>query len=112
MTTAALAQFDHIREGFRAKVAVDFLSFIRPDGSWDIEKCDPLNDYQRHLYALFLRLAGIKREMVHRAICVMAVDVLEVKRSYYADMVCQSEIVGFPTDALEINALPVQAIAR
>lgn len=107
----AIHAFDHIATPeMRAKVAGDFLSFLDGEGKWAYHRFNARNDYQRHLYALFLRLAGFSVGGVHAALLSFVEDVSESKRASYVDEVLHSVIVGFPRDG-ELTPIPPQALA-
>lgn len=107
-----MGDFDHIREAYRAKVASDFLEHLDQNGQWDFALFNPLNDYQRHLHALFLRLAGRSRSEVVKAINLLSTDVSESKKLNYCMWVVHSEIVGFPMKDGSLIEIPNQAAAR
>ena len=101
--------FDHVPVEFRAKVTGDLLSHLRAGGrEWDHVSFNPLNDYQRHLYALFLRIAGKDENEVARAIYDIAIDVEPRKRIKYVSDVIHSAIVGFPQADGTLIAIPSQ----
>ncbi len=87
--------FGHITPAFRAKVAKDFLDHLDGD-KWDLLNFDHENDYQRHLYALFLKISG-KNEAEIWAALPLCTDIKgpQTVRSTYIDTVIHSEIVGF-----------------
>ncbi len=108
-----MGDFDHIREAYRAKVAGDFLAHLDLRGGWDQEQFDPANDYQRHLYALFLKLAGRSLAQVYQVLMGLAQDVPNAqKRGRYVLMVLHSEIVGFPFEDGSLLEIPNQNITR
>ena len=98
--------FAHIRDRYRDKVRQDLLGHIDADNKWDASQFDPPNDYQRHLYALFLKLAGRTPAEILKAIHSVAGDVAEHKREQYALDVLHSEIVGI--SRADGSLLPVQ----
>ena len=89
--------FAHVGQEYRAKVARDMVAHLTPERRWDYAKSNLLNDYQRHLYALFLRLAGLPRKDIWTHLYQISVDVAEVYRPLYIEDVLFSSIVGFPT---------------
>ncbi|GEM_PF-4553801 len=108
-----MGDFDHIREAYRAKVAGDFLGHLDIRGGWDQEQFDPANDYQRHLYALFLKLAGRSLADIFPVLMGLAQDVQEgPKRSRYVLMVLHSEIVGFPFEDGSLLEIPNQSMTK
>ena len=101
--------FAHIPLEFRAKVMRDLLSHLKADErEWDYARFNPLNDYQRHLYGLFLRTAGKDQQEVSRAIYDIATDVEPRKRISYVSDVIHSAIVGFPQADGTLIAIPSQ----
>ena len=103
--------FDHIRGTFRGKVASDFLARVTPEGRWRYGTFNKSNDYQRHLHALFLKLAGLTYSEVRERLFPMLGDVSPEKRESYLDDVLHSEIVGFPWDDGTFSMLPHQKVA-
>ena len=89
--------FAHVGQEYRAKVARDLVSHLTPERRWDYAKSNLLNDYQRHLYALFLRLAGLPRKDIWNHLYLICVDVSENQRPLYIEDVLFSSIVGFPS---------------
>lgn len=89
--------FAHVGQEYRAKVARDLVAHLTPKGQWDYSKFNALNDYQRHLYALFLRLAGVPRKDIWTHLYQISVDVAAVYRPLYIEDVLFSSIVGFPS---------------
>lgn len=56
----------------------------------------PGNDYERHLYALSLRLQGRSRKEVEKALFDLGLkDVSAPKRAEYVRLVLESQLVGF-----------------
>ena len=105
--------FEHISGKFRAKVCADYLDHL--DGSeWDVKNFDPENDYQRHLYALFLKTAGKTKAQIFAALEPLCTDIKgpATKRSKYIDEVLHSEIVGFTYPNGMFHHLPPQEINR
>lgn len=100
---------DHVRAQYRKKVASDLLAHQDAQGLWDTARFDPLNDYQRHLYALHLRLADVTFNAIWGQLYTLSTDVSEHQRQSYVDDVMHSEIVGFSQDALPL--LPILGIA-
>lgn len=88
--------FSFITEEYRGKVARDLNAHLTTQGMWDYSKFNALNDYQRHLYALFLRLAGIPQKAVWVRLWNISVDVSDQQRALYVDDVLKSGLVGFP----------------
>lgn len=88
--------FSHVTQEYRGKVARDLVSHLTSEHRWNYETFNALNDYQRHLYALFLRLAAIELHAIWRRLWVISVDVSEAQRSRYIDDILYSGIVGFP----------------
>ena len=109
--TTAIGEFDHIRPQFRGKVAADFLAHLTPDSRWDQLGFDSSNDYQRHLYALFLRIHGLSEDQVFAKIFVLSRDVSEGRRAKYVSDVLNSEIVGFNKGRILIPDIPHNAEA-
>ena len=105
-----MSELDHIPEQFRGKVAQDLLDHTTPDKLWDFDKFNPLNDYQRHLYALFLRLAGIDEAKVWAKIYSLATDVELRSRQRYVNEVIHSAIVGFPQQDGSLIPIPEQVV--
>lgn len=103
--------FEHIPIMYRAKVLNDLISHLAPDKTWDFGEFDPANDYQRHLYALFLRLAGYEVFGVSVAIYKLSSDVKEEKRARYVSMLVHSEIVGFPFSDGTLIKIPDQVMS-
>ena len=89
--------FAHVGQEYRAKVARDLVAHLTPERRWDHAKSNLLNDYQRHLYALFLRLAGVPRKDIWTHLYRISVDVSEHQRPLYIEDVLFSSIVGFPS---------------
>lgn len=102
--------FEHIPVKFRGKVAHDFLAHLDKDRRWDAAKFNPLNDYQRHLYALFLRLADFSFDEVWVRIHTLASDVGPRQRGRYVDDVLHSQIVGFPKADGGLVEIPDQEV--
>lgn len=88
--------FGHVTQEYRGKVARDIVEHLTPEGRWDYSKFNALNDYQRHLYALFLRLAEVSQRDIWRHLWQISVDVSEQQRPMYIEDVLKSGIVGFP----------------
>lgn len=88
--------FGHISGDYRGKVARDLSSYIKANRTWDFNKFNPLNDYQRHLYALFLKLADIPYQKIQTTLFILSQDVSLKQRQRYIDDILHSEIVGFP----------------
>ena len=103
--------FDHISEPYRGKVAQDFLDHLKGN-EWDEAKYNPLNDYQRHLHALFLRIAGNSYTVVWAQLYALAEDVQPRSRSRYIDEVLHSEIVGFPRKDGSLIPIPKQEVVE
>ena len=83
--------FEWLPEQIRGKVVTDLQALV--DG--DNFKLDPANDYQLHLYGLWLRLRGWEKgDIVARLREVQAV-VPERKVDKYLDWVIHSVIIGF-----------------
>ena len=89
--------FVDVPQEFRGKVARDLKAHLTSENRWDYAKFNALNDYQRHLYALFLRLAGIPQKHVWVRLWNISVDVSEQQRTQYIEDVLLSSIVGFAT---------------
>ena len=87
--------FAFIAEEFRSKVTRDLVAHLTPEHGWDYSKFNALNDYQRHLYALFLRLAGVPQKAVWVRLWNISVDVSDQQRALYVDDVLKSGLVGF-----------------
>lgn len=104
-------QFSHISEKFRGKVAADLLTHLTSAGQWDFKKFNPHNDYQRHLYALFLKVAGVAKATIWAGIFALSDDVAINHRQQYVDDVLHSEIVGFIRVDGSLLAIPDQEIA-
>lgn len=102
--------FDHIGEKFRGKVARDLLALVTTDNQWDFTIFDPHNDYQRHLYGLFLRLAGVPYSKVQAKIWSLCDDVEPNAKSQYVSDVLHSEIVGFPRQDGSLLSIPPQQV--
>ena len=92
--------FAHVTQEYRGKVARDLVGLLTQEHRWDYEKFNPLNDYQRHLYALFLRLAGIPGRDVWKQLWAISVDVSESQRYRYIEDVMCSSIVGFTSPTM------------
>ena len=103
--------FGHISGEFRAKVCADFLAHLH-DGQWDLKNFDPENDYQRHLYALFLKTAGKTAAEIFAALEPLCTDIKgpATSRSRYIDEVIHSEIVGITYSNGTLHKLPPQEI--
>jgi len=104
--------FDYIPVEFRAKVLKDLLEHLTPDQKWDFGSFNPLNDYQRHLHALFLRLSGVKRNMVAARLFAISTDVELPRRTNYVSDVIHSVIVGFPKKNGGLIPIPNQEITE
>lgn len=91
--------FGHIPEDIRGKVAHDLLRYVKADGSWDFGAFNPENDYQRHLYALFLRQAGYGEADLRLALSMLCWDVSPDRRDSYISDIIHSTIVGIPNEA-------------
>lgn len=101
--------FDHVPEPYRAKVAADLLNHLTDGGRlWNWAIFNSHNDYQRHLYALFLRIAGRGEVEVQREIEALSDDVQPHKRGRYAYEVVHSSIVGFPQSDGSLIPIPSQ----
>ncbi len=105
--------FDHISEKFRKKVAADFLDHLDGD-KWDLPNFDPENDYQRHLYALFLKISGKTEAQIFVALEPLLTDIKgpPAKRIRYIGEVIHSEIVGIPWPNGEVLKIRDQKIER
>lgn len=88
--------FGHVLQEYRGKVARDLRSHLGPGNKWDYEHSNLLNDYQRHLYALFLKLAGIPYEGICEELRRVSADVSPRQMEAYILDVLHSSIVGFP----------------
>ena len=104
--------FAHIGAKYQGKVAKDLLSFTKEDKTWDFEKFNPLNDYQRHLYALFLRLSGVSFRAIAAKLWAISEDVEPGRRQIYVLDVLHSEIVGFPREDGSLLAIPGQQVIK
>ena len=104
--------FSHIREEFRGKVAGDLLDRVTPGSMWRFKGFNPRNDYQRHLYALFLKIAGFTYGEVWEALEPMLADVSPERKDSYLSDLLHSEIVGFPMEDGKLVMLPRQRIGR
>lgn len=93
--------FQHVAQEYRGKVARDMVAHLTAEHRWDYSKFNALNDYQRHLYALFLRLAGIPQKAVWMRLWQISVDVSLPQRALYVEDVLKSGIVGYP--ALDVR---------
>ena len=83
------------------KLDADTIIFIRPNGLPE----DPLNDYQRRLFARRLKLSGRNQEEIKIALLALGLDdVSPGKRLNYIRDILNSVIVGFPND--KGNLLP------
>ena len=105
--------FGHISGPCKAKVCADSLDHLDGD-QWDLKNFDPENDYQRHLYALFLKIAGKTRSEIFVALEPLCTDILgpPTTKSKYIDTVIHSEIVGFTYPNGMLHRLPPQEINR
>lgn len=104
--------FAHIGAKYQGKVAKDLLGFIKEDKTWDFGKFNPLNDYHRHLYALFLRLSGVRLNVITARLWAISEDVEAGRRQLYVSDVVHSEIVGFPREDGSLLAIPEQQISE
>ena len=112
MTTAYLqvgasvdfSDLSYIREPYRRKVACDLLNYITGEKRWNFTIFDPHNDYQRHLFALFLRMSGWLEGNIANQLFALSDDVELQVRTKYVNDVLHSEIVGFrfPDGSLEM----------
>ena len=102
-------EFDHIPEPYRAMVAKDLLAHLTGK-KWDWVGFNPLNDYHRHLYALFLRLSGQRLSEVWVALFSLSEDVSLPQRHKYVDDVVHSQIVGFPQKDGSLIPIPAQKV--
>ncbi len=100
----------HIPDAYRGKICADLLPRVNADLTWNYDAFDPLNDYQRHLFALFLRASGIPRDAVISQIMDMSDDVSPKQKWSYALDVAHSSIVGFPRADGTLIPLPEQVI--
>ena len=106
-----LDDFKHVPKEWRKKVATDFLShLVLGTRQWDHKRFNPLNDYQRHLYALFLRLAGFNEAQVFAQVYHLSTDVERQRRERYVNEVIHSAIVGFPKEDGSLIAIPSQQV--
>ena len=81
----------------QAKLKHDLKHRLGIDG----KPLNPLNDYERHLYALSLKKQGKSRAEVAQALFDLGVnDVPAQKREKYIRMVLESTIVGFGENLL------------
>jgi len=114
MPAAALSigsdTFTFISTQWRGKVATDLLARVLPSKEWNFSTFDGHNDYQRHLYALFLRLAGIPKSDIWNRIFVLSDDVSIGQREQYVNDVLNSEIVGFPAQDGGLLMIPSQKV--
>ncbi len=92
---------DHIPPSIRPKVEADLAAGTEPDGF----RFDVSNDYQLHLYALYLRQQGSSEQAITAELLAMSIPVPASKKAGYVDDVVHSVIVGFPNQAGEL--LPV-----
>jgi len=118
MTTAYLqvgasvdfSDLGHIREPYRRKVACDLLNYITGEKRWNFTIFDPHNDYQRHLFALFLRIAGTPYADIWNKLFALSDDVELQVRTKYVNEVLHSEIVGFPSPDGSLEMIPNQTV--
>ena len=103
-------ELDHIPYQFQGKVAQDLLAHTTPKKEWDMSKFNSLNDYQRHLFALFLRLSGMDESLVWAKIYVLSKDVSLSQRQRYVNEVLHSAIVGFPQSDGSLIPIPNQVV--
>ena len=105
--------FGHISGPFKAKVCADFLDHLDGD-QWDLKNFDHENDYQRHLYALFLKISGKTAAQIFVALEPLLTDIKgpPAKRFRYIDEVIHSEIVGIPWPNGAVLSLLDQEIER
>jgi len=101
--------FGHIGEEFRGKVATDLLERVTPAGRWRFDLFNSRNDYQRHLYALFLKLAGFSYGEIEDVLEPLLVDVSPERHASYLSDLLHSEIVGFPRADGKCIMLPAQS---
>ena len=87
--------FAHVVQEFRGKVARDLKAHLTAENRWDYSQFNALNDYQRHLYALFLRLADVPYKLIWGRMWDISVDVSRMQRERYVEDVLYSSIVGF-----------------
>jgi hypothetical protein len=92
---------NHLPEGLRGKVEAD-LEVRASNGGFQL---DIANDYQLHLYALYLRINGRGEEEIKNELLGMPLQVPEHKKARYVDDIVHSLIVGFPNNEGEL--LPV-----
>jgi len=106
-----MSDFEHVPEEFRGKVAKDLLDHLIPGtNQWDNERFDSLSDYQRHLYALFLRLSGISEAQVFAKVFVLCKNVEDNKKESYVNDVIYSAIVGFRRKDGSLIPIPNQEL--
>lgn len=102
--------FAHVPPEIRAKVSSDLLARITQDGSWDFAKFDTHNDYQRHLFSLFLKMAGFGEDEIKAHLLPTCDDIPLRKRESYLDDIVHSVLVGLPNERGEL--LPVYQEVR
>ena len=108
-----MPEFDHISEKFRGKVGMDLLAHVdETRKTWRQDNFDPLNDYQRHHYALFLKIAGRSYSDIWTTLYALAKDVEHRQRKKYITDILHSEIVGFPNPDGSLLAIPNQEIVE
>ena len=90
--------FEHLSEMIKDKVIADFGRFINEDGSWDFQRFNRHNDYQRHLFALFLKIAGFSEEDIKIRLFSLCDDIVSNKVDSYLDDIVHSVIVGIPNE--------------
>ena len=98
----------HIRTRFGGKVAADLAYRMTPAGRWRHSIFNPYNDYQRHLYGLFLKLAGFSYSDIRDTLYPLLEDVSIDRKESYLDDLLHSEIVGFPWEDGTLTMLPHQ----
>jgi len=106
--------YGHLPPGVLGKILNDLEEHtVLKEGArtWDDEKFNPLNDYQRHLYALFLRASGVAYTSVWAQIYVLCTDVGRRQKDQYVNEVLHSTIVGFTLKDGSLIPLPQQAEA-
>jgi len=102
--------FDFIPGDIRGKVTTDFLKLVKEDGSWSFASFNSQNDYQRHLYALFLKQANYNEDSIKSALYPFCLDVAFGQRDSYIDDIVHSVIVGIPNE--QGNLLPIYEEAK
>ena len=108
-----MAEFDHISEKYRGKVGMDLLAHMdETTKTWRQDNFDPLNDYQRHLYALFLKIAGFSYSDIWTKLYALAEDVEHRQRKKYIADILHSEIVGFANPDGSLLMIPNQRLTE